>query len=156
MASGSRGLAGRVGPWAFVALALAAGVALRLIYPLDIEWKADEQWSFFHAKAMLATGVWPPQGMPSSVGPPNPGLSLWVFTGLMALFGVRSPPDLAHAVSALNIAALVLFAAFALTQPGKGRREPWLWALALWAVNPAAVMLERKIWPPSVLPIGAV
>ena len=35
----------------------------------------------------------------------------------------------------------------------RGRREPWLWALALWAVNPLAVVYERKIWPPSVLPI---
>jgi hypothetical protein len=36
----------------------------------------------------------------------------------------------------------------------RGRaREPWLWAIALWAVNPLAVVHERKIWPPSTLPV---
>ena len=35
-------------------------------------------------------------------------------------------------------------------------REGWFWAAALWAVNPVAVILERKIWPPSVLPLFVV
>jgi hypothetical protein len=32
-------------------------------------------------------------------------------------------------------------------------REPWLWAAALVAVNPYAVLMHRKIWPPSALPV---
>ena len=146
-------MARRLGPLVGVALAIAAGAALRLIFPTDIEWKADEQWSYLHAAQMLRTGAWPPVGMPSSVGAPNPGLSLWVFAGLDRLFDVRSPPDLARAVAMLNIAALVAFAAFAVTRKN---REPWLWAVALWAVNPVAIILERKIWPPSTLPLAAV
>jgi hypothetical protein len=146
----------RYAPVAGVALAICAGAALRLIFPADIEWKADEQWSYLHAAEMLRGGVWPPIGMPSSVGAPNPGLSLWVFAGLDQLFGVRSPPDLARAVAVLNIAALAAFAAFATIAVAKPRREPWLWAAALWAVNPIAIILERKIWPPSVLPLAAV
>src|SRR5580693_5271895 len=117
----------------------------------DIEWKADEQWSFFHARQMLGDGAWPPVGMPSSVGAPNPGLSIWVFAGLMRLANAQSPPDLAGAVQALNVVALVAFAAFALLAVPKPRREPWLWAAALWAVNPVAIILERKIWPRGVL-----
>ncbi len=93
--------------------------------------------------------------MASSVGAPNPGLSLWVFTWLMEL-GARTPPDLARAVQVLNVVALLAFAAFGLFAIPKERREPWLWAAALWAANPASVILERKIWSPSVLPLPAV
>jgi hypothetical protein len=150
------GALARLAPLAGVAAAIAAGAALRLALPGAIEWKSDEQWSFFHARQMLAGGVWPPVGMPSSVGPPNPGLSLWVFAGLEALFSAHRPPQLAHAVQLLNVAALAAFAAFALIAVPRERREPWLWALALWAVNPIAVVFERKIWPPSVLPLATV
>jgi hypothetical protein len=146
----------RLAPLAGVALALAAGAALRLIFPTDIEWKADEQWTYVHAAQMLHGGGWPPIGMPSSVGAPNPGLSLWVFAGIDRLFAIRSPPDLAHAIALLNVAALALFAAFAFLAVAPAKREPWLWAVALWAVNPVAIILERKIWPPSVLPLAAV
>ena len=145
----------RSGPLVGVALALVVGAALRLGFYGVIEWKGDEQWTFVHAQAMAASGVWPPVGMPSSVGAPNPGLSLWVFTWLMEL-GARTPPDLARAVQILDVAALVAFAAFGLFAIPKERREPWLWAAALWAVNPASIILERKIWTPSVLPLPAV
>ena len=137
-------------------MALAAGAALRLSFPADIEWKADEQWTFLHAQAMAAGGAWPTAGMASSVGAPNPGLSLWAFAALFELFGVRQPPDLARAVQTLNVLALVAFAAFTLLAIPRSRREPWLWAAALWAVNPVAVILERKIWPPSLLPLAMV
>jgi hypothetical protein len=149
----------RWGPLAGLALALIAGAALRLGFYGVIEWKADEQWTFVHAQAMAATGAniaqWPPIGMPSSVGAPNPGLSLWVFTWLMQL-GAKTPPDLARAVQMLDVLALLAFAAFGLFAIPKERREPWLWAAALWAVNPASIILERKIWTPSVLPLPAV
>ena len=56
----------------------------------------------------------------------------------------------------LNVLALLAFAAFGLFAIPKERREPWLWAAALWAVNPASIILERKIWTPSVLPLPAV
>jgi hypothetical protein len=145
----------RWAPLAGLALALIVGAALRLGFYGVIEWKADERWTFVHAQAMAATGVWPPIGMPSSVGAPNPGLSLWVFTWLMQL-GAKTPPDLARAVQLLSVIALVAFAAFGLFAIPKERREPWLWAAALWAVNPASIILERKIWTPSVLPLPAV
>ena len=70
--------------------------------------------------------------------------------------GARTPPDLARAVQLLNVAALLAFAAFGLLAIPRERREPWLWAAALWAANPASVILERKIWSPSVLPLPAV
>jgi hypothetical protein len=146
----------RLAPAAGVALALAAGAALRLGFHQDIEWKADEQWTYGHALAMAAAGGWPPVGMASSIGAPNPGLSLWVFAGLVRLFGVTSPPGLAGAVQVLNVLALAALAAFAYLAIPRRRREPWLWALGLWAVNPVAIILERKIWPPSTLPLPMI
>jgi hypothetical protein len=92
-------------------------------------------------------------GMPSSVNLPNPGLSLWVFAGLSWIFDANTPPELARAVQSLNATALVAFVVFAFAAIPKDRREPWLWAAALWAVNPVEVIYERKIWPPSVLPL---
>lgn len=149
----------RWGPLFGLAMALIVGAALRLGFYGVIEWKADEQWTFVHAQAMAASGAnvsqWPQIGMPSSVGAPNPGLSLWVFTWLMQL-GAKTPPDLARAVQLLSVIALVAFAAFGLFAIPKERREPWLWAAALWAANPASIILERKIWTPSVLPLPAV
>jgi hypothetical protein len=59
-------------------------------------------------------------------------------------------------VQVLSVAALLGFAAFGLFAIPRERREPWLWAAALWAANPASVILERKIWTPSVLPLPTV
>lgn len=143
------------GRWALIGLGLAlvAGISLRLLYPTDIEWKVDEKWTFDHAVAMASGGAWSAVGMPSSAGMPNPGLSLWLFGGLVKLFSIDSPPQLARAVQGLNGLALVCLAIFAFTLAERNRREIWLWATALWAVNPLAIVFERKIWPPSVLPI---
>lgn len=142
--------------WIAVALAVAAGIALRLTYPFDIEYKADEQFSFETARAMLSGDYWSWGGMPMSVGGANPGMSLWIFAGLMFGIGADTPPELARAVQLLNCAGLIALVLFAARVPPPSEREPWLWAAALWAVNPIAIILERKIWPPSVLPLFIV
>jgi hypothetical protein len=139
-----------------LALAIAVGAVLRLAWPGDIEYKADEAWIFFHARDLAAGAPWPWTGMSMSIGPAFPGMSLWVF-GLLAYFGgAATPPDLARAVQIWNIAAIALFALFARCAIAQREREPWYWAAALWAVNPVAILLERKIWLPSVLPLPAV
>jgi hypothetical protein len=140
----------------FVALALVAGLALRLSYPNDIEFKADERWTFDEARAALAGGPWHWLGMPTSVGGLNPGLSLWAFIALAGIVGAETPPELARAVQALNCAALLALPLFAWRSVPERDREPWFWAAALWAVNPVAVIFERKIWPPSILPLFVV
>lgn len=132
--------------------ALAAGVALRLIWPGVIEFKADERWTFEQVQAILAGGAWPQFGMPTSMGPANPGLSIWLFALLGQLFGAADPPALARAVQIVDSAALVAMALVIRRAVPPESRAPWLWALALYAVNPFAVLLERKIWPPSLVP----
>jgi hypothetical protein len=128
---------------------LLAGAALRLVWPADIEYKADEAWTFQHSRA---AGL-PWLGMPSSVDIPNPGMSLWVFMALQRVSGADDPPALARAVQTVNVAALVLLVVFAVRCVSKSEREPWLWAAALIAVNPLAVLFHRKIWPPCLLPL---
>jgi hypothetical protein len=137
-------------------LALAIGAALRLSFHQDIEWKADEKAIYLAARAIASTNVWPAIGLPSSIGAPCPGLSLWIFGALAKLTGAHTAPDLAQAVQAMNVAALAAFALFGLTAPPPNQRAPWLWAVALWAANPIAVILERKIWNPSILPLPLV
>src|SRR5262249_23742786 len=132
-----------------IILALLAGASLRLIWPEDIEYKADEAWTFQHSR----DAALPWLGMPSSVDIPNPGMSVWVFVLLQRLSGAADPPALARAVQLVNAAALVLLVCFAFPHVLRGEREPWLWAAALVAVNPLAVLFHRKIWPPCVLPL---
>lgn len=138
---------------ATIALALAAGIVFRLMLPNDIEFHGDEKFAFDHVMTVLNGGPWPSHGMVMSVGGRNPGMSVWVFILLGLLVRPETPPDLAQSVQLLNVAALIAFLAFVVTAIPRRQREPWLWALALWAVNPLAVIYERKIWPPSVLPI---
>jgi hypothetical protein len=129
--------------------ALCVGMALRLVWVEDMEYKADEVWTFEQAGA----GGLPWLGMNSSVDVPNPGMSLWVFVGLRALSGAEDPPGLTRAVQVVNCLALVLLVWFAWRHVPAGEREAWLWAAALVAVNPLAVLFHRKLWPPCVLPL---
>jgi hypothetical protein len=149
--SGSRQL------WAIgLAAALIVGIVLRLIWPNDIEFKADERWMFARAQNVGVTEPWPWLGMPSSATVSNPGLNVWLFAALRRLFQAADPPELARAVQVLNICAIAILVCFALSLVGEKEREPWLWAAALASVNPIAVLFQRKIWQPCVLPIFTI
>jgi hypothetical protein len=139
-----------------VVLAVAAGAWLRLSHPNDIEYKADERYTFEAVQSVLYGRPWPALGMPMSVGAPNPGMSVWIFVALGAVARAVTPPDLARGVQALNVAAIGGLIVLAMSAIPAARREVWLWAAALWSVNPPAIMLERKIWAQSVLPIFAI
>ena len=128
-----------------VAAALAAGGVFRLFYPGAIEYHGDEQFSFYHVVSALHGAPWPPLGMTMSIGGPNPGMSVWIFILLGLVGRPTSPVGLAEGVQALSIVALAGFTLFALRAVPREQREPWLWGAALWAVNPIAIVYERKI-----------
>jgi len=138
-----------------LALALLAGAGLRLAWPADIEYKADEAWTFERTQLADAEGLqW--LGMPTSVAIRNPGMSLWAFQFLSWLFQADSPPALARCVQFLGILSIVGLMIFARCSVPTGQREPWLWAAAFLSVNPVVILFERKIWPPSLLPVFIV
>lgn len=139
--------------WLALAVVFAAGIALRLIWLGDIEYKTDEQWTWRHVHAAGRTEPLPWVGMPTSAGPENPGMSLWVFLPLRWLGD--GPVELARGVAWLSIAAVGAMIVFACGSVPAAEREMWLWAAALWAVNPLSVLHHRKIWPPCVFPLLA-
>lgn len=140
----------------FLVTAILLGALLRLSYPGDIEYKGDEKYMFDATLAFQATGSLPLIGMTTGVGGKNPGLSVWVFLALAKLTHSSTPPELARAVQLLNILGLGVLAFFSLRLVREAERLPWLWATALAAVNPFAVVFGRKIWAQCTLSLFCV
>lgn len=145
--------------------ALIVGVSafLRLIYPLDLEFKLDEAYMWDRVHGVL-TGQeqWPLLGMPSGVSVRNPGMSIWVFIALgwiLKQFAfihplVFSPVGLSLFVGVLNALAIFLL----IKLMGTKTKTQWIaWSLAaLYACNPLGVLMQRKIWAQSLLPLFCV
>ena len=137
-----------------LACALVCGLVLRMLWPADMEWKADEQWMFARASTIGISEPWPPVGMPSGVAVPNPGLSVWIFVPLARAAG--DPVRLAQFVQLINVLALVGLALLGVSRAlPEASRHVWFAGLALMSVNPLAVVLARKIWAQSLLPLFA-
>jgi hypothetical protein len=132
-----------------LAAALLAGAILRLVWPGDMEYKADEMFLFHHA---TGSDPFPWVGQTSHVGTSNPGMGIWVYSLMAKGLQLNSPVQLVRGVMVLNVLALVALAVFALRVVPSRQREPWLWGTALVAVNPLAVLFSRKLWIQSALP----
>jgi hypothetical protein len=140
----------------FLTAAILLGAILRLSFPGDIEYKADEKYMFEATQKIGITESWPMVGMTTGVGGKNPGMSVWIFVALSKIFHASSPPELARAVQWLNILGLLVLAFFSLRILPGPERPPWCWATAFAAVNPFAVIFHRKIWAQSTLPLFCV
>jgi hypothetical protein len=138
---------------AFFVGALLLGAFLRFVWLPDMEYKGDERWTFDRTQRIPGVDPWPALGMPSSVGLLNPGLSLWVFVVLAGVFRAHDPVALARAVVTCNLAAFALLFVFTQRAFQGLERRAWHWGLALAAVSPTAIALERKIWPPCAFPL---
>jgi hypothetical protein len=146
----------RSGKFWGLALALLAGGVFRLTWPGDMEYKTDEAWVYELVHDFIQDGRFMWLGMPSSQNVRIPGLSIWQFYPLGALFGVDDPVHLVRGVQVLNCLALVALLLFAWRVVAPEEREWWLWTVALVCVNPSLVLFHRKIWPPSAMTIGLV
>jgi hypothetical protein len=114
-----------------------------------MEWKHDEQWCYRMSQEVGRVRPWPAVGMPTSLGIPNPGLSVWALVPIGRI--ATSPTSIARAVGVLNVISLIGFAAAVCAYLPSSEREPWLWGLAFEAVSPFPIRMSRKIWPPSIL-----
>src|SRR5262249_22442188 len=56
-------------------------------------------------------------------------------------------------VALCSILAMVLFLLLMRWLIPEGEREAWYWGIALMALSPLAIFLQRKIWPPSLSPL---
>jgi hypothetical protein len=131
---------------------LLAASLLRLVWVPDIEYKADEAALYRTVRAVRDGAPWPRLGFPSSQNAPAHGMMIWVFLALDEVVPSDSPTDLARVCQGLNLLAIAGLLAFIRTSVPAGSRGLWLWAVALVAVNPVAVVLQRKIWPISITP----
>ncbi|HTX09274.1 MAG TPA: hypothetical protein VME22_11720 [Solirubrobacteraceae bacterium] len=127
--------------------AVGLGIVLRLIWPSDMEYKGDEHYAYVHA--LVATPAL--LGQRASVGIPNPGMGEWVYWLIAHLErllsgGAPSPVALDRGVMVLNVLTLVALMVFALRVVSPRERQPWLYATALQAVNPMAILFSRKLW----------
>lgn len=125
---------------------------LRLIWPLDFEWKLDEKWMF--AKAIrIADGRnhWPWVGMPSGAGAQNPGASVWPFAALAHV--TNDPAVMTFCIMVLNVIALWAMALWVQKTWREGDQPLGLWGVGLFAVSPLPVLFSRKIWAQDMLPI---
>lgn len=150
----------------FLTACLIVGAILRLVALDDMEYKADEKYMFDRALMAGLSEPFPRVGMPSGVGTPNPGLSVWVFIGLARIFSIETPVALARTVALLSIAAITLL----LFIPSQFKKKEelsskesaldtdvlWTWSFALGCVNPLSVLYSRKIWAQSILPVFCI
>jgi hypothetical protein len=148
--------------WA-LALAVLVGILFRLIWATDMEYKGDELYMFERSQKIGVSEPWPWLGMPSGVGTLNPGMSMWLFVAIARVFQATDPIGLVRGVQTLNCLALILLAVFAAKwsstkksndeKTRETHQETWMWGAAIAALNPLAVLSERKIWAQSALPL---
>jgi hypothetical protein len=144
--------------WLVIGLiaALFVGAKLRLIWPGDLEYKSDESYMVEQVRNAGRSEPWPALGMESGASLAavrNPGMSVWVYILPARLLHAEDPLGMARITEWSSIAALLIWTGFALLCVNPGDREAWLWAVALIAVNPLQVELDRKIWSPCMLPL---
>ena len=133
---------------------VALGCLMRLLWPADMEWKADEEEIHALAVESAEQGTLPGIGIRSAGGIVNPGLSAGVFS-LIARFSA-DPLHMVAVVQWANVLALLAAFLFAWRSLQGEERENWYAGLTLAAVNPLAILFSRKIWAQDLLPVFCI
>jgi hypothetical protein len=117
-----------------------------------MEWTDDEMFLYINSKyySTLSFQNWPSIGPVTSQGFLHPVLYLWIYS-LLALFS-KNPIDMVRMVMVLNALAIVGLAMFFYLHNSFAKeRVKYLWAVALTAVSPFAILFSRKIWSQDLL-----
>lgn len=129
---------------------LVMGSLLRLMWAADMEWKADEIWMWEHTQQILNGAIAMPWvGMRTSLEVPNSVVGTWIFVTLARVSD--TPVMLVRWIQWLNVVTLWGFFGFICWQIHSPHRRVWLWGLAIASVNPAAILLARKLWLPDLI-----
>jgi 4-amino-4-deoxy-L-arabinose transferase-like glycosyltransferase len=137
----------RRGEWAALAVLLLLAAALRLGAPGVTEFKRDEANLSQRASDLVHGRGFPLLGLSSSVGVPNPPISVYLFAIPYALDD--SPIAATLFIGVLNVIAV------ALTWWLARRYYGWRAAIVaglLYAVSPWGILYSRKIWAQDLLP----
>lgn len=130
-------------------ICLALGIVLRLIWPWDMEWKADEKLMFSMAQDAVQSSKLPYLGMDSGVGLKNAGFSVWPFAAFYML--ATTPVGMTFIVMLVN--ALALGIMFHNARQMQSHKEVFLAGTVLVSVNVLMVIFSRKLWAQDVMPI---
>lgn len=129
---------------------LVIGSILRLIWTADMEWKGDEIWMWEHTQQILSGEIdlsW--VGMRTSLEVPNFAFGNLIFVTLAKISD--TPVTMVRWIQCLNVVTLWGFFYFIYRWIRTSERQTWLWGLAIASVNPAAILLARKLWLPDLI-----
>ena len=132
-------------------LILLAAAVFRFLNLNYMEFKADEAGYCFLAASLASGKTFPLVGIPSSIGTLNPPFFIYLM-GIPLLFS-RNPVIAAGFVALLNCAAVGLCYVFCRRYFGQIAA---IVAAVFFAVNPWAVLYNRKIWQSDVLPLFVI
>ena len=122
----------------------------RLIWPTLAEFKLDEATVVRRAMEIAWKGALPVAGVGSSIGMANLPLTLYLTAIPLRIWG--DPVAAVVFIGLLN--GLAVVACYALGKRYFDRATGWI-AAFLFAVNPWAILLARKIWP-RILPLVTI
>jgi len=132
-------------------ISLLVGLLIRLFWVQDMPFEMDQKWTMQRVMNWGVSEPFPWIGMRSSVGVPNPGLSVWGFIGLGALFGSH-PIGVATGVIFLNFFSLLILFIYAFKKTKGLEQNLWMWLISFNCVNPFSFHFNRNIWAQSLLP----
>lgn len=133
-----------------ILLFIFLGAIFRILWPYDMEWKADEMLMFNMAAEAIISGNLPFLGMKSGGGIINAGFSVWPFALIYSI--CNSPIFMGQCVQWLNIASIAILMHCAY-QCGEQKRSIMLAGIASYSVAILPVLFSRKIWAQDLLPI---
>lgn len=133
---------------------ILAGSILRLIFPYDIEYKADQILMLDWIHEFKNYGHFREIGMMSGGNVYNFGLGVWIFYLLGYI--ADTPVGLTMLIAFINVIALFVFYYFVDKKVEAENKELWFLSIALLSVSIIPIIISRNIWIQSVLPIFSV
>jgi hypothetical protein len=135
----------------FMLLCLFVGVFLRFIYPYGFEFKEDEANALILANQAIKSHIIPLQGLISSLNIPNPPFLIYSIIPFTYIFS--GAIFITYLFVIANLVAM--FITFFFVRRYFSKRAS-LYTLCFYAVSTWALIMSRKIWAQSLLPLFSI